>query len=258
MIILIDVGNTNIVVGLHDGNVLLHSWRLWTLRNRTSDELGLMLTQLLETAHIDVRQIQDIAIACVVPPLMLALKEMSIKYFKCTPFMIEPGIKTGIPIVYDNPKEVGADRIVNAVAAFKEYGAPSVVIDFGTATTFDVISEKGEYIGGVIAPGIIISSEALFQYAARLPRVEIADPKCVIGKNTVTAMQSGIFYGYIGLVDEIAKRIVNELKKDCKFIATGGLAELVAPYCSYNPTIDLDLTLKGIKLLYELNRPKNE
>lgn len=258
MILLIDVGNTNIVIGLHNGNAITHSWRIWTLRNRTSDELGLMVKQLLEDANINVRQIDGVAIACVVPPLMIAFKEMSAKYFKCSPFIIEPGIKTGIPIIYDNPKEIGADRIVNAVATFKEYGAPAVVIDFGTATTFDVISEKGEYIGGVIAPGIIISSEALFQYAARLPRVEIVDPKSVIGKNTITAMQAGIFYGYIGLVNEITTRILKELNKECKFIATGGLAEMVAPYCQYNPVIDLDLTLKGIKLLYELNRIKNE
>lgn len=258
MLLLIDVGNTNIVIGLHNGNTIAHSWRIWTLRNRTSDELGLMVIQLLENAKIGVEQIDGVALACVVPPLMIAFKEMSSKYFHCSPFIVEPGIKTGIPLIYDNPKEIGADRIVNAVATFKEYGAPAVVIDFGTATTFDVISEKGEYIGGVIAPGIIISSEALFQYAARLPRVEIVDPKTVIGKNTITAMQAGIFYGYIGLVNEIAGRIIKELGKECKFIATGGLAEMVAPYCQHHPVIDLDLTLKGIKLLYELNRTKNE
>ncbi|OGF67369.1 MAG: pantothenate kinase, partial [Candidatus Fischerbacteria bacterium RBG_13_37_8] len=232
---------------------LLHSWRVQTSRNRTSDELGLLLSLLIQSKQVKIEKIEHVAIACVVPPMIRAFKEMSVKYFHQEPFFIEPGIKTGMPILYDNPKEVGADRIVNSVAAYREYGAPIVVVDFGTATTFDVISSRGEYIGGVIAPGIRISSEALFQHAARLPRVEIVYPECVIGKNTIASMQSGLFYGYIGLVNEISSRIVNELNQECTFIGTGGLVELIAPFSKYPMVVDIDLTLKGITILYELN-----
>lgn len=253
MMLLIDVGNTNIVIGLSDDK-LKKLWRLSTLKNRTSDELGLMMLELLRTADISTENIKAVAIACVVPPLLTPLKEMSIKYFGVKPFIIEPGIKTGMPIIYDNPKEVGADRIVNAIAAKEEYGTPAVVIDFGTATTFDIVSKKGEYLGGVIAPGITISAEALFQYAARLPRVDIIDPKSIIGKNTVSAMQAGIFYGYIGLVDGISKRIQKEIGQQCIFLATGGLSEIIAPYCECRPIIDQQLTLKGIKILFEMNQ----
>jgi len=253
MILLIDVGNTNIVVGLNDGRSFLRFWRLQTSKSRTADEMGLLFTELLKSENVSVKEVMGVAVACVVPPLMRSLKEMSRIYFGQEAFFVEPGIKTGMPIIYDNPKEIGADRIVNAVAAMKEYGVPSVVIDFGTATTFDVISPRGEYLGGAIAPGVLISSEALFERAARLPRVEINEPKNVIGKNTISAMQSGIFYGYVGLVNEITKRIEQELDAKCIFIATGGLAELIAPYCNCSPLIDRILTLKGIKILYDMN-----
>jgi len=258
MLLLIDVGNTNIVIGLSDNKELLKSWRLSTLKSRTADELGLMILELLRTADISKDKIEAVAVACVVPPLLTPLKEMSIKYFNAEAFIIEPGIKTGMPIIYDNPKEVGADRIVNAVAAKEEYGVPAIIIDFGTATTFDIVSSKGEYLGGVIAPGISISAEALFQYAARLPRVDIIDPKIIIGKNTVSAMQAGIFYGYIGLVDGITERINKEINEKCISLATGGLAEIIAPYCKCKPIIDQQLTLKGIKILYKMNYAHSE
>lgn len=253
MMLIIDVGNTNILIGLCKDNSFLRFWRLQTSKSRTADEMGLLFTELLKSMEVLPNKVEGIAIACVVPPLMRALKEMSKVYFREEAFFIEPGIKTGMPIIYDNPKEIGADRIVNAVAAVKEYGAPSVVIDFGTATTFDVISMKGEYLGGAIAPGVLTSSEALFERAARLPRIEISDPKKVIGKNTITAMQSGIFYGYVGVVNEITKRIEEELKVKFNYIATGGVVELIAPYCECNPIIDKVLTLKGIKILYDMN-----
>mgnify|MGYP005838298175 CR=1 FL=1 len=253
MMLIIDVGNTNIMVGFFKNNSFLRFWRLQTLKSRTADEMGLLFTELIKTMGVLPNEVEAIAIACVVPPLTRALKEMSKVYFKKQAFFVEPGIKTGMPIMYDNPKEIGADRIVNAVAAVKEYGVPSIVIDFGTATTFDVISPKGEYVGGVIAPGVFISSEALFEKSARLPRVEITDPKKVIGKNTIAAMQSGIFYGYVGVVNEITKKIEEELETKCNYIATGGLAELIAPCCDCNPIIDKILTLKGIKILYDMN-----
>ncbi len=258
MILLIDVGNTNIVVGLYKEERFIRFWRLQTSKSRTSDEMGLLFSEILKSVNVRIDEIKGVAVACVVPPLTTAIKEMSKVYFNYEAFFVEPGIKTSMPIIYDNQKEIGADRIANAVAAIKEYPIPAVVIDFGTATTFDVISAKGEYIGGTISPGVLISSEALFERAARLPRIEIKAPKNVIGKNTVAAMQSGIFYGYIGLINEISKRIEEELKSKCTFIATGGLAELIAPYCQYSPIIDRLLTLKGIKILYDINNQGKE
>jgi type III pantothenate kinase len=220
----IDIGNTNTVVGLLKNGKVAQSWRLTTVQDRTADEHGVLIKNLLALAGYDQIELEGIAISCVVPPLLPGIKDMCQLYFDLDPFVVQPGIKTGMPILYEHPQEVGADRIVLSVAGFTKYGGPCIVIDLGTATTFDVISEKGEYLGGIIAPGIKISAEALFQRAAKLPRVEIREPSQVIGRNTVAAMQSGIFYGYLGLIEKITSLIEQELGSRTTNIATGGLA----------------------------------
>src|SRR5574341_531319 len=224
MLPVIDVGNTHTVLGVYDGEKLLHHWRVFTDREKTSDEYGILIRNLYEGSQFSSRQIQAIAMASVVPPLTPTIVDLCERYFGISPLGVGPGIKTGISIKMDNPKEVGADRIVNAVAAHAKHRRECIVVDFGTATTFDYVSGNGDYMGGVIAPGANISAEALFRQASKLPRVEIVKPQAVIGKNTVAAMQSGIYYGYVGLVDGIIDRMRKEVRSDPLVIATGGLA----------------------------------
>lgn len=254
MLLAIDVGNTNAVFGLYRGEDLLDTWRLATRHETTGDEYGIILRQFFAISGHAIGDVQAIAIASVVPPTLQPLTEMCERYFKRRPLVVGPGIKTGISIFYDNPREVGADRIVNAVAAYEKYKSAVVVVDFGTATTFDCVSERGEYLGGVIAPGIGISVEALFQRASKLPRVELVRPKQVIGKNTVHSMQSGIVFGYVGLVDGIVERISREYKSPPRVIATGGLAHLIADESATIEGVDENLTLDGLRILHERNR----
>jgi type III pantothenate kinase len=250
----IDIGNTNTVVGLFKKNKLVDSWRLTTVRDRTSDEHGVLIKNLLSLSGYDGLKTDAVAISCVVPPLLPSIREMSIKYFSDEPFIVQPGIKTGMPILYEHPQEVGADRIVHSVAGYHLYGGPCIVIDLGTATVFDAVSARGEYLGGVIAPGIMISAEALFQRAAKLPRVEIKEPEEVIGRNTVSAIQSGIFLGYLGLIEKIITEMRRELGNEAKTIATGGLAPLIAKRTPKIQHTDPDLILKGLQVLFEMNK----
>jgi type III pantothenate kinase len=254
VLLAIDVGNTNTVFGLWRGDELVGSFRLSTDPERTSDEYGAMLLPLLGRREIDPSAVSAVAIASVVPPLQPTLLRLSQDFFSRRPLFVEPGIRTGMPIRYDNPAEVGADRIVNALAARELYGSPVVVVDFGTATTFDVVSAKGEYVGGIIAPGILISAEALFAHASRLYRVDVHEPDALVGRNTAAAMQAGIFYGYVGLVDGILERLSAELPRLEKIVATGGQAELVAKGSRYIKIVEPLLTLIGLRRIHELNR----
>jgi type III pantothenate kinase len=250
----IDIGNTNTVFGLFLKSRLVRSWRVTTVRDRTADEYGLLFRELLNLAGFPDAALEGVAVSCVVPPLLPAIKEMAHTYFRCEPFVVQPGIKTGMPILYEHPQEVGADRIVNSIAGYSKYGGPCVVIDLGTATTFDAISGKGEYVGGIIAPGIMVSAEALFQRAAKLPRVEIKEPEEVIGRNTVSAIQSGIFYGYLGLIEKIISLMQEEMGENTITVATGGIAPLIARRTSRIRHIDPDLILNGLQILFEMNR----
>ncbi len=248
-LLVIDAGNTNIVLGVYRGGELAGSWRLATARERTSDEYGILSRQLVGDTNFE-----GAIVASVVPPLNGVMASMVTKYFGIEPLFVEPGVKTGIAIHVDNPQEVGADRIVNCVAAHDRFGGPTIVVDFGTATTFDLVSADGSYEGGVIAPGLTISAEALFARAARLPRVDIKRPPHVIGTNTVVNMQSGLFYGYLGLVDGILARIKLEVSGIQRIIATGGLSKLLADESEHIDEVDEDLTLKGLKIIYDRNR----
>ncbi len=258
MLLVIDVGNTHTVCGVFAADELLHHWRVVTEPERTVDEFGLLLNNLFTFHGIKPDDISGLIISSVVPPMLPILEEVAERYFHTKPLVVGPGIKTGMPIFYDNPTEVGADRIVNAVAAYEEYRQELIVVDFGTATTFDYITAKGEYMGGAIAPGIGISMEALFQRASKLPRVELLKPKGVIGKNTINSMQSGIFYGYVGLVDEMVRRMREETRSDPKVIATGGWARLIALESTTIHKVDDLLTLKGLKIIYQRNLPKKK
>lgn len=257
MILAIDVGNTNIVFGVFKDKELVANWRLATDRNRTTDEYGVLMKELFTLAKININSVEGVIISSVVPPVNGLIESMVKKYFKLDPMMVGPGIKTGISIKTDNPREVGADRIVNAVAAYALYGGPLIIVDFGTATTLCYVTAKGEYLGGVIAPGIGISTEALFARAAKLPRVELTKPASIIGKNTVSAMQAGIIFGFAGQIEMIVKRMKQETGSDAQVIATGGLAEVIARETPAISKINPTLTLTGLCLLYEHNRGTN-
>jgi type III pantothenate kinase len=253
MLLVIDVGNTNIVVGVFDGDQLVADFRLHTNERATGDELGLTTTELLRRRGIDVGAVSAVAVANVVPPLARAVDEMSRLYFHCTPLVVGPGIRTGISIKYEDPRLVGADRIANAVAGRHLYGAPAILLDFGTATTFDALSGAGEYLGGAMAPGILISLDALVSRASKLNRVELAAPPSVIGRSPAASMQSGFVFGYVGLVQGIVARMRAEIGESARVIATGGLAELFAPLIPEIEAVDPHLTLVGLRLIHELN-----
>lgn len=258
LLLAVDVGNTNVVLGIFDltqgpDAPLICSWRLATSRERTVDEYGLSALALMRHRGIEASQIKHVAISCVVPPLHPILMALSRTYFGVEAFYVEPGVKTGVKVLIDNPAELGADRLVNAVAGIEKYGAPLIVVDFGTATTFDVVNAKKEYLGGLITPGVKISAEALFQRASRLPRVEIAEPERLVGRNTVQAMQAGIFYGYIGMVDGILQRLLEECPQ-AQVVATGGLGRVMAPHIPRIQHVSPDLTLDGLRILWLRNQ----
>ncbi len=255
MILAIDVGNTQIVVALFDGDKLKNSWRISTDKNKSSDELGMVMMQMLGFSGIDKSDIEDVIISSVVPPVMHSLTNAIKRYLGCTPLVVGAGVRTGLNIRYDNPREVGADRIVNAVGAIHKYGAPLIIVDFGTANTYCAINREGEYLGGIITAGIKISMDALFERAAKLPKVEIVKPNGVIGKNTVSAMQAGAIYGQAGQVDRIVSEMKAELDApDCRVIATGGFASLIAAESREIDVVDKTLTLDGLNLIYKKNK----
>jgi type III pantothenate kinase len=259
MLLVMDVGNTNTVIGVYQDDRILSHWRIRTEKEATVDEFGILLRNLFQSQALTLEPGTDLIISCVVPPMNNTLEDFARRYLKVHPLWVGPGIKTGMPINYDNPREVGADRIANAIAAYEQVHGAAVVVDFGTATTFDVISPQGEYLGGVIAPGVTISCEALFLKASKLPRVEIfAKPKSIIAKDTISSMNAGIIYGYAGLVDGIVSRIKEALGCQTRVIATGGLACLIASETTSIDTVDDYLTLKGLKIIYERNRPRRE
>ncbi|WP_103981030.1 type III pantothenate kinase [Helcococcus massiliensis] len=261
MILLIDIGNTNVVLGIYENDKKINSWRLETRQTKTLDEYGLQLKSLLDHENIDMEQIEDIVIGSVVPNLENTFKNMCKKYFNKEAIVIGENTKTGMPIKYENPKEVGADRIANSVAMAHGYKLPAILIDMGTAITFDVVSEKGEYLGGVIAPGVVIASNSLFEKASKLPKVEFEKPKNVVGKNTVDAIKSGMFTGYVGLVDNIIDSILKELDykaNETTIISTGGYSKIIADESKYITSTDEDITLQGMNLIYKRTIESNK
>lgn len=253
MLLVIDVGNTNVVFGIFDGKKLIGEWRVATHLHKTADEYGILLIDLLQAQKISVPRVKGAILSSVVPPLTPVFQEMTRKYFSLETMVVTHSLKTGLRIQYDQPKEIGADRIVNAAAAYQLYGGPVVIVDFGTATTFCVVSESGDYLGGAIAPGLVISADALFSRAAKLPRVELIKPKRIIGRDTVSSMQSGMIFGYVGLVNEIVHRIHQEIGTEALVVATGGLSSLIAPECNAILKIRPTLTLEGLMIIYDLN-----
>jgi type III pantothenate kinase len=254
MFLAIDVGNTNVTLGVYEDDRLLATWRLATVHDRMPDEYGILLTQLISHKGYRPEQIDGVAIASVVPTLTGTFRRVILDYLDQEPLVVDTGVKTGVRIRYENPRDVGADRVVDCAAVQMKYGGPACVVDFGTATTFDAISREGDYLGGAIAPGIGIAAEALFSRASKLYRVEIAAPARAIGTNTVAALQAGIFFGYVGLVEGLVARFRRELGEDMKVIATGGLAEVVAKETAVIQYIDPWLTLDGLRIIYALNR----
>lgn len=254
MILVMDIGNTNMVLGIYGQEKLAYHWRMETARHKTEDEYGMQIKALLHDADLAFSDIDGIIMSSVVPPIMSSLERMCQKYFHLTPLIVGPGVKTGLNIKYDNPREVGADRIVNAVAAIHEYGSPLIIVDFGTATTYCYINEFQQYMGGAIAPGISISTEALYNRASKLPRIEITRPENVVGKNTVSAMQAGIVYGYVGQAEGIIARMKKQSYEKPTVIATGGMASLIAAESKAIDKVDPYLTLKGLYLIYKRNQ----
>lgn len=259
MLLTFDVGNTNIVLGVFDDKKLIQNWRIKTDKNKSADEYGMIIHQLFLYENLSFKDIDDIIISTVVPPVVYTLQHMSIKYFKRRAIVVGPGIKTGMVIKYDNPKHIGTDRIVNAVAAYEKYGGPLIVVDFGTATTFTAVSGQGEFLGGSIAPGLKISSEALFEKTAKLPKVELETPGMVICRNTISSMQAGLVYGHMGLAQYLINKMKSELQKEenvekIKVIATGGLSSLIANEIREIDYIDKMLTLEGLRIIYERNK----
>lgn len=251
MLLAIDIGNTNTSLGVFEGEKLIAHWRMATVHDRTADEIGVLARQMFTLAGIDFQKITAVIIASVVPPLNSSFQKMSEKYFGHSTIFVDGKLDLGLKILYNPPSDVGADRIVDAVAAMEKYGTPCIVVDFGTATTFDAINENGEYLGGIITPGIAILSDALSLRTAKLPRVEIKKPEKVIGDSTVGSIQSGLYYGYAGLVDGILRRMITEMGEDARIIATGGLAPLIAEISELIETVDEDLMLEGLRLIYE-------
>lgn len=254
MLLVIDVGNSNTVLGIYQGEELKKDWRVGTDKDRTVDEYAMLINNLFSLSGLSFSDLDDVIVSCVVPPMLNTLERLCKQYFQLDAYVVGPGIKTGMPIQYDNPREVGADRIVNAVAAYENCKSALIVVDFGTATTFDVISSDGAYQGGAIAPGVGISAEALFTRASKLPRVEFFRPPQIIAKNTVNSMQAGIFFGYVGLVEGIVSRMQKELNDEATVIATGGLAAPIAAATDAIDQVEPFLTLEGLRILYQLNR----
>jgi type III pantothenate kinase len=254
MLLAFDIGNTTVAIGLFRGPKLVKSWKIKTDRDKTGDEYGAILLNLFQVAGLHPKKIEAAIISSVVPPLTPVLQDVCRDFFRLEALVVGPGLKTGMPILYENPLEVGADRIVAAVAAFEKHGGPAIVVDFGTATTFDAISAKGEYLGGAIAPGIQISAEALYLKTARLPRIEIKKPKRAIGRTTVASMQSGLYFGYIGLITNTINEVRKELGKNAKVVGTGGFGGQIAPEVPAIDVFEPDLVLEGLRIIYDRNR----
>lgn len=258
MLLVFDIGNTNTVMGTYEGKRLMRHWRISTDRQKTGDEYGMLINDLFRYQGLSMSDVTAIIISSVVPPLIVPMVKMCERYFHIRPLVVGPGIKTGIKLCYENPRAIGADRIVNVVGAYEQYGGPLIVIDIGTATTFDVVAENGDFLGGVIAPGIGTSADALFQQAAQLPRIELVPPRQIICRNTIQGMQAGIIFGYVGQIDGIVRRIKGEMGCEMKVIATGGLARMIAKESVTIDKIDHFLTLTGLRALYERNQEKAE